>query len=365
MESPRPVRVFSLTFAEDAYQNAQQLNVRELASRLDPSRFEIALLSDGSGPATILDRSNVRALRVPRRGRALRILLRLLAGGFDVLIHPHVGWAEAVYLRLPRWWPSRRRARVLVSVEGDLAQLDEVPRGVRERLESVYRRADAVFPITDHVAATLKARTGRGGPVVPVGVDLEIFHPRDPRSDSARPLRVLCVGKVKDWKRPELARLAAERLPDLEFTWIGDGERLASERAQAPPNLSLQGQVDHRTLPDVYRGSDVFLHPSRMEGLPKVMLEALASGLPVVAFADYDPRFVTEAGAGFVVRDGEAMIAALRRLADDPELRAQMSARARAAAEKFGWDAVTRRWEEIFLDEAARVHGEAGSGGPA
>lgn len=350
-----PVRLLSLTYAEDGHVNAQQVNAREIARRLDPARFEVTLLSDGSGPAAIAALPHVRTLRLPRRGRALRILARLLRGGFDVLFYPGPGLPEALHTRLPRWAPGRR-ARVLLPVEGDVRQLDEVPAWIRRRVDRLHRRADALFPITEFVAETLEARAGRTGEVIPVGVDLATFRPREgPRTPG--PLRVLSVGTVKAWKRPELARLAAQRFPDARFTWVGDGDLRASEAAAAPANLAFVGAVGRDALPAVVREADVLLHPSRTEGLPKVLLEALASGVPVVTFDAYRPTFVSDGGAGFVVGSPDAMLEALGRLLADADLRARMGREARAVAARFSWDVVAARWQAVFDREAALARG--------
>ncbi len=345
------IHVFSLTLAEDRYTNAQQVNAREIASRLDPARFEFTLLSDGSGPAAIKALPHVRVVRLAAHRQAARILLRLLGGRFDILFYPGTGLPESLYLRLPRHL-RYRRARVLAPVEGDVRQTDEIPGWRRRRVDRIYRTADALFPITEHVAQTLFERTGRTGEIVPVGVDLQTFRPRNtPRPPG--PLRVLSVGTVKAWKRPELVRVAAERFRDARFVWLGDGELRTPEAAQAPANLSFPGACPRDRLPQEYHRADVLLHPSRMEGLPKVILEALASGVPVVAFDDYEPRFLSHAGAGFVVQSAEEMLVALGRLLADADLRARMGRAARTVANAFGWNVIAARWAAIFEREAA------------
>jgi glycosyltransferase involved in cell wall biosynthesis len=156
---------------------------------------------------------------------------------------------------------------------------------------------------------------------------------------------------------PELARRAAEAFPAADFTWAGEGETRSAEAGKAPRNLAFPGHVPRERLPELYRDADVFLHPSRMEGLPKVLLEALASGLPAIAFDDYRPRFVEEGGAGFVVKDEAGMLGALRRLLEDASLRERAGLAARRVAEAFSWDAVAARWAAIFEREAALARG--------
>jgi glycosyltransferase involved in cell wall biosynthesis len=349
--SPRgPVRILSLTYAEEHWTNAQQVNAREIAKRLDPSRFEMTLLSGADGPAPVLESPAVRVFRLPRRLRSAAILRRLLSDRQDIVFYPGSGIPETIYLALPRRAPGRR-ARVLVPVEGDVGQLDEVPYYVRRRVERVLRRADAVVPITSFVAETLLARLGRTGPIVPVGVDLATFRPRD-QARRPGPMRVLSVGTVKAWKRAELVRIAAVALPEVQFTWIGGGEDLEAQRAAAPANLHFIGPCDRVTLPEHYRSADVLLHPGRREGLPKVVLESLASAVPVIAFSAWRPEFLREKGAGLVVSDEAGMLAALTLLRDDPARRAAMGVAGRDVARAFDWGLVAAQWATIFDEQA-------------
>ena len=347
----RRIRVFAPTFAEDRYCNAQQVNAREILRRLDPERFRCTLLSDGSGPVSAMSGPHMRARRRPARRRSPRILHELLFGGHDVVLYLSLGLPEAVFLETRRW-TGLPRTSVLGSVEGDVAQFDEVPARLRARAERVIRRADRVYPITEYVARTLEARFGRTGPVIPVGVDREDFSPSTtPRRPG--PLRVLAVGTVKAWKRPEYFIEAGKALPGAEFTWIGDGDSIEACRRDCPPNVKFPGAAGREDLVGILRDHDLLLHPSRMEGLPKVLLEAMACGLPVIAFDDYEPRFIGEGKAGFVVTSVEELHRALRDLAGNEELRREMGRNARAATAPFSWDRVAGLWQAEILSVAA------------
>jgi glycosyltransferase involved in cell wall biosynthesis len=98
----------------------------------------------------------------------------------------------------------------------------------------------------------------------------------------------------------------------------------------------------------------VLLHAGRLEGMPKAVLEGMASGLPPVLFGDYRPNWVKCGESGYVVGTENEMIEAIGRLLGDGALRQSMGAAARRVAECFDWDIVARMWEDLFLEVAAR-----------
>ena len=156
------------------------------------------------------------------------------------------------------------------------------------------------------------------------------------------PVRLLSVGRLAAEKNPLLAVEALAELnrgpgPGFVLTWAGEGPladpmREAARAAGVSPLLTLPGFVSFEGgLVDLYREADAFVHVSLTEGVPGVILEAMGSGLPIVAT---DVGGVREAlddgGAGLLVppRDPAALVSAVRSLAGDPELRAGLAARA-------------------------------------
>ena len=115
----------------------------------------------------------------------------------------------------------------------------------------------------------------------------------------------------------------------------------------------------HDTLPDLYRAADLFVLPAvhdakgNVDGLPNVILEAMASGLPVVASAISGiPLAVEDGVTGLLVPegDGPACAAALAALALDPPRRAAMGTAARHRAERdLTWDAIATRYRAAYL----------------
>ena len=101
------------------------------------------------------------------------------------------------------------------------------------------------------------------------------------------------------------------------------------------------------------RDSDIFLLPSRLEGIPKVTLEAAATGLPCVVFRDYETPSVVDGKTGYQAGTIEEMMLALEKLILDRTLRQRMGAAAREHVQQFDWDLVADLWRKAYLEIAS------------
>ncbi len=201
------------------------------------------------------------------------------------------------------------------------------------------------------------------------GVDTRFFSPRwnaeGPRTSSAyargAPLRLLYVGRLSPEKEiPVLFRAysrARELDPDLplELILVGDGAYSPRMRSAAPPGVKFTGYLEGAALSEAYAGADVFVFPSRTETLGNVILEAMASGLPVVAAAEGGTLENVRHGVnGLLVpggdadRFGEAIVA----LARDRDLRVRLARNARAWAEERSWE---RAFEGLLAEYRERI----------
>lgn len=209
--------------------------------------------------------------------------------------------------------------------------------------------------------------------VIPYGVDVAAFSPMPERRSlwrrrlgipDAAPL-LLGVGRMATKKGFQvlmeiLPALLGEN-PELRVVLAGGGDLLDRFRESARPwgdRVHLPGPVLRDTLPDLYRAADLFVLPAvhdgkgNVDGLPNVILEAMASGLPVVASGISGiPLAVEDGRTGRLVpeRDPEALLGALRELLADPVRRRGMGERGRRKAEaELTWDAVAARYREGY-----------------
>ena len=157
-----------------------------------------------------------------------------------------------------------------------------------------FESADVLFCYTDADQNRLREYGVTSDiAVVSNGVDTERFTPNGPRSEllnSGGPV-LLFVGRLVDGKRPQLAVEALAGLlkefPNAELYLCGKGplraelEALARELGVAA-SVTFLGQIRYEEMPHVYRSADVLILPSRAEGVPRTIMEALATGVPVV-----------------------------------------------------------------------------------
>ena len=151
--------------------------------------------------------------------------------------------------------------------------------------------------------------------------------------------------------------------PTAHLILAGTGDRLEEFRAKSAhlsDRVHLPGLVLRDTLPDLYREADLFVLPAvhdrkgNVDGLPNVILEAMASGLPVVASAISGiPLAITDGENGLLVpeQDPAALFPALDSLLGSPERRRTMGVAARIRAERdHTWEVISGRYRAAYLE---------------
>ena len=272
--------------------------------------------------------------------------------------------------------PRSQRLSVIandrVSIESLLHGMREEPGGfvrahsLRVLAHWAYRNADAIVCNSDANSASVRRFIGRSSPPIttiynPVLADhLAVAFPDRDRSQlPANPL-VTAHGRLalpqKGWDL--LLRsfsLARQAIPGIRLRIVGDGparETILRLAAQ----LSVEGALEltgftSNPFPLIEQG-DVYVLPSRWEGLPNSLLEAMALGLPVVA-ADCPtgPREILEGGRHGVlvpVDDVAALAASLVDLLSNSERRATLASLARTRALDFDVESAVARYRAVF-----------------
>lgn len=190
--------------------------------------------------------------------------------------------------------------------------------------------------------------------VIPNGVDDTFFY-ADQRLVHARP-RLLFVGRLTIQKNLLLLLRALGGVSELfETTLVGEGE-LEGQLRRAVDDLQLQnvrfhGRADAAELRQLYQKADVFVLPSEREGMPLVLLEAMAMGLPIIATdIPGNHNIVVHGRNGLLVPCGNpsALRQALFSVTADPDAYRSMSDTCRRLANNYSWRAVGAEFERVY-----------------
>ena len=190
--------------------------------------------------------------------------------------------------------------------------------------------------------------------IIPNGVDAPFFEPHEP--EMHKPTRLLFVGRLAPQKNVGLFLRALEGISgQFETTLVGDGESGEQMRALASElsleNVSFHGSAHGAELLDLYRNADIFVLPSEREGMPLVLLEAMAVGLPVIATDVIGNRDVVENNVSGILVDAHnpaSLRTALLELADDPARRTRLRDAAKSFVASFSWPHVTTRFDDLY-----------------
>lgn len=247
------------------------------------------------------------------------------------------------------------------------------------------------FPFFDHHIANSEYTAGelravaeghlaaRGTWIRPMGVDLDHLSPERRKPDHRRRLLqnfgiddgvlLLYAGRLVPEKNLRLlfevlARLAGNGRRDYRLLLVGDGiERVLWEqkcRSTLPGRAFFMGHVrDQSVLADIYANADIFVHPNPREPFGIAPLEAMASGLPLVApNAGGVTSYANHENAWMVNPDVDSFVAATEDVVANPSMAAQKSKNALITARDYRWDGVAASFLELY-DELYRQPQEA------
>jgi glycosyltransferase involved in cell wall biosynthesis len=228
---------------------------------------------------------------------------------------------------------------------------------------------------TETYAATSKAIWNKHAKVIPLGVDIERFNPRNKGDRIRKKFKlgrskvVMFVGRLAFHKGVNHLIEAAGKYKKAKYLIVGTGpkESQFKKLAAASPNsknIIFAGKASEEDLPSYYAACDVLVLPSisRLEAFGFVTLEALASGKPVITSDMPGMREVVVDGVDGLLAeplDPDDIAEKIKTLLEDDELRHQFGANGRLKVEeRFTWPRITEQVEDIYksvLEKRARA----------
>ncbi len=197
--------------------------------------------------------------------------------------------------------------------------------------------------------------------VIPYGIDSERFAIKKMARHAARPLQLLFVGRLVQRKGLKYLLEALQFLPagSVELTVVGRPvddlawlQNTSIQNTRVP--IRLRESVSSAQLLEAYQDADVFVFPSLAEGFGHVLLEAMASGLPIISTTrTAAPDLIRDGKEGFIIAPGDSsqLAQAIEKFLRDPSRILSMGEAARSRAEAFHWP----RFREQLIQVVARI----------
>lgn len=220
-----------------------------------------------------------------------------------------------------------------------------------------YENSTLVLATTSEMKQELKERVETPVEIYSRGVDSKKFSPKF-RKEHGK-IRLIHVGRISAEKNLDMMVevLEKEILPEydnVEVKIIGDGPYL-EKLVDDFPVADYTGFLTSRKLSEAFASGDIFLFPSLSETFGQVVLEAMASGLPVIAMeSDVLKDKIKEGETGFLCGSRKDFAEKIKFLIEKPEKRKEMGKKAVEEAKKYSWDGVNSKLMEIVKGVAGR-----------
>lgn len=291
--------------------------------------------------------------------KGLRAMFRILpyifnlwsaAGRVDIFhIMANSGWSWHLFAAPAVWAAKMRGKAVLINYRG--GEADNFFNRAFIWVRPTLKQANIIIVPSGFLKKVFADRNFITR-IVPNIVNLSRFIPNDSRKQNLSAPHIVVARNLEPLYDNTTAlqafRIVRETIPDAHLTIAGSGPERAQLEAMAKElgladTVVFTGQVDNDRMPILYREADIALNPSLADNMPISILEALASGVPVISTnVGGIPFLVEDEKTALLVppRDPERMAKAILRVLNDESLRDRMVKTGLDHAHRFAWDSV-------------------------
>lgn len=231
----------------------------------------------------------------------------------------------------------------------------------------IIQNADAVLALTEDMKQKMQRMCDREIFIVPNGVDLEMFEISSGGQKSGNSKTIIFVGRLHPVKGVqyliEAMTIVHQEMPEIELVIVGDGVERArleelAKRLNQDSYIQFTGRIPQGSIPRFMHQADIFALSSLSEGLPVVLLEAMAAGLPIIATnVGGIPDIVKEGVNGYLVnvKNPNEIADKILFLLQNYGVWEEISVNNREKAKLFAWDKVTETVEKIYFECSGNV----------
>lgn len=229
-------------------------------------------------------------------------------------------------------------------------------------IKRIWKNAEFVIANSEGLKKlALRSDPGREIGIIYNGIDIAEFRPQ-PELKDPKKFQIICVSRVTPRKGIRFLVQAfkniAEKFPQAQLLVIGDGNEKQSlmdlaRALELGEKAVFLGLVSHEKLSQYYAKASIFVLPSLNEGMSNTMLEAIASGLPIIATDTGGTKELVKEGMnGFIVpmQDNYAITQKIEKLIENPHMAEQFGIESRRRAEELSWKNVAKQYADLYQE---------------
>ncbi|MDC2622707.1 glycosyltransferase family 4 protein [Bacteroides ovatus] len=336
------------------YLAAQNINCRSLSEHLNKEKFEVyTILYPYPNANDFVENEGVHYIKMNKHLRSMG-WVAVVKG---IIKCDVVYWCKWEYATFSRVVAKILGKKYIKTVEGILAESDIKKVTNPQKYLNEFKKAEPyLYAITNYIRNKVGSERGFkfAERILYLGVETDKFLNTDNNKGGGELKNIVFIGNNLINKGIEDFFNMSQLFPELDFHIIGTNvlwhgileDYLVENRLN---NVYYHGRLNHTEMAALLRSMDLMYFTSRVEGFPKVQLEAACAGCPTLCYSDYGANeWITTGVDGYVVDKFQDAVSVIKNLQSDKEMFRQLSQGVIELGKRFDWKVLVKTWEDEF-----------------